>query len=214
MLPKFLGIAGLALAPLLSLAQAPPRLYTGVGASLLSSTPFQSYSTKISTKIVGPTGVVGLQLSPRWALQSGAFVRWRNSSYSKNLTTGSGTLENYSFSEHSTSVSIPLLARYTFTAPTARLHVDALFGATWLHSSYRGTSSYSTYGSPITTHNFNSSYNGASLAVGPSVRYTLGSSLDIVASSLVQGEISGGGSFSDRLFLATQLGVQYTFGQQ
>ena len=209
MLPKFLAVAGLALAPLVSFAQSTPHLYVGVGASLLSSNPFQSY--RVNT--VGPAGTLGVQLSPRWALQSGAFLAWRSSTEMGSAYVGSGTFSPYSSSYRTTLLSVPVLARYTFTAPSARFHVDALFGATWLHSGSRVTTSYTSGTGSITSYDSNYYYNGASLGVGPAVRYTLGTSLDIVASSLVQNELTGNGSFSDRLFLTTQLGVQYAFGR-
>jgi len=135
MLPKLLLVAGIALAPAIGLAQSTPHLYIGASAQMFSSDPFRSYNTNT----FGPALTVGYQLSPRWAIQSGASLFWRNRSTSNDYSNSNAPFDRITYDLHSSLLIIPVLARYTFTDPTNPLHVDALFGASWLHATYRNT---------------------------------------------------------------------------
>jgi len=216
MLPKFLLVAGIALAPAIGLAQSTPHLYVGASAQMFSSEPFRSSNTNT----LGPALTIGYQLSPRWAIQSGASLFWRKSSYSNDYSSsyysGYSLYDRTTADFHSNLLIIPLLARYTFTDPSNPLHVDALFGASWLHGTDRSTFTtyYVTTGADSETHNYTS--NTICANVGPSIRYTLGAHLDLIANSIVQVDLSNryeGSNFSDRLSLNTQLGIQYSFGK-
>lgn len=198
-------LGALTLAPALAFAQDPPRLYAGAAAGLLTTFPFSNYSRTQ----VGPAGVVGVQLSPRWALQTGVQLFWDKSTYSYSYYSGSGSFTTSTSESRSTFLLVPLLARLTLTNPGQRLQVDLLGGGSWLHSQTRY--SYS-YGGVATRDNSSYSYNGAALQLGPQVRYRLGQALDLTASVPVLGELTGGGNFGDRLALAPQLGAQYVFG--
>jgi hypothetical protein len=208
MVSKLLLAAGIMLAPALCLAQSAPGLYIGASASMLSSRPFRSYNTNTYS----PAVTVGYQLSPRWAIQSGASLSWNNSKIANSEFPSSSIFENIQYEIHYRRLTVPLLARYTFTDPAKPLHIDALVGGSWIHSFGNDitTYTYRTLPSDVLDSRYN--YNDASLGIGPSVRYTLGANLDVTASSLLQTDITHGRAF-DYYYLTTQLGIQYAFGR-
>jgi hypothetical protein len=214
MLTKLLLLASTTLGPALCLAQATPRFYIGASAHLLSSSPFRSYNTNT----FGPALTVGYQLSPRWAIQSGASLVWRNSTYSTDYSNGSGGYDRVTFELRSNLLIVPLLARYTFTDPSNPLRLDALFGASWQHVTGRTTFTYAYAAGDVDREMYRVGDNSISASAGPALRYSLGTNLELMASSVVQADLSNdyniaGRNFSDRLSLNTQLGVQYSFGR-
>jgi hypothetical protein len=209
MIAKLLLGASLGLAPVVSLAQSTPHVYAGASALLFSSRPFRSYNQNT----LGPALTIGYQLSPRWAIQSGIGWGWSNNSFTNDLRDAFSIYNRVTFDSHSDQLIIPLLARYTFTEQAGPLHIDALFGANWLHTIGR---TEITYSGPIRTdvETYKGNGNVLNASVGPSIRYTLGAHLDILANSVVQVALANGYyAFSDRLSLNTQVGVQYNFGQ-
>ena len=63
-----------------------------------------------------------------------------------------------------------------------------------------------------------SSENSFSAGLGPSIHYAVSPHLQLTANSMVQAPFADGvnrenSSFSDRLFLTSQIGVQYRLGQ-
>ncbi|MFD1872706.1 hypothetical protein [Hymenobacter bucti] len=116
--------------PLTSVAQTTtpaPRFYAGLGVSLLTDAPFVGSG---SSTILGPALAAGVQLSPRWAVQAGAALAWRNQNYSTTYSLPSGPspiLQTYDV--RIATLTVPVLARYTFAPSAKRFHVDALGGA-------------------------------------------------------------------------------------
>ncbi|TPG59489.1 outer membrane beta-barrel protein [Hymenobacter nivis] len=211
---RLLLLAGLASLPLLGTAQTTPtapHYYVGLGASVLTSAPFQRYSTPA---IYSPTLTAGGQLSPRWALQLGIGLGWQHAGYTLSDPNGAPSTI-YSSTTQDRFLSVPVLARYTFTAPTARWRVDALGGLMLVH-----TASHTIY----TVHYTNGredegtdtrySDNTYSLSLGPAVRYALTPRVELTANALVNAALNRGyyDSFSDRLFLNALVGAHYTFG--
>lgn len=206
---KLLLAASLGLSPTISLAQSTPHVYVGAAALLASSNPFRTYNENR----FGPALTVGYQLSSRWAIQSGIGWTRQSRSVSNNYNTPTYPDDIIGFDTRINRFFVPVLARYTFTDPASPLHVDALFGATWLHTTGRTSLTYAGASSPY-TETSKGSFNDFLPSVGPSIRYTLGSHLDVVATSVLQVNLSNGyANFANRLSLNTQLGVQYSFGQ-
>lgn len=208
MLPKLLLGAGLILSPAIGLAQAVPSLYVGASASMLSTNPFRGYNSNV----FGPAVTVGYQISSRWAIQSGASMNWQNYQYTSPDYTGASIFNQISYDTHYTQLVIPVLARYTFTAPTSPLHIDALFGGNLLHTTTRSSTAYSYKAGNTDVYNSRYSDNSFNLGIGPSVRYTLIPHLDLTASSLLQTPIRKH-VFFDYTYLTTQVGIQYIFGR-
>ena len=215
MLQKLLLLTSLVGLPVLGLAQTTPTtgFYLGAGANLITDVPF--YSAGVTT-LVGPSLTAGFQFSPRLAVQVSAAYHWRKKTYdfsgyyygSGGAVIGYGTeTSRYKY------LTLPVLLRYTFTAPTARFHVDGLAGVTTLHSSYN-YSSTSTIGSSGYFPHGNSSSTKASLTLGPAVRYRVSSRVEVTANGLVNGVLGDTYThFSDRLFVNAFVGAQYLFGR-
>ncbi|NML65275.1 hypothetical protein HHL22_08670 [Hymenobacter sp. RP-2-7] len=112
---------------------------------------------------------------------------------------------------------VPLLARFTITAPTSRLHVDVLAGASWAHTIDKRSGEYTDAVQP--TRNQAGAYtaveNTANVVLGPALRYSAGTRLDLTANSLLNVDFFNhyNYNFGNRSFLNTQLGVQYSFGR-
>lgn len=219
MLAKTILAVSIALAPAISLAQSTKPLYVGAAATLSTYDPFRSYKSNL----FGPALTVGYQLSPRWAIQTGANWNRRTTDTYTGYPASSGSLDRITYDYSYTRLAIPLLARFTFTDPASPLRIDALFGPSWLHATNKSTVTYfynGTAGSDTNTSR--SSANDVSVGLGPSLRYAIGAHLELAASSLLQAEFGDSFNtvdlfvkrrFSDRLFFTTQLGVQYSFGQ-
>jgi hypothetical protein len=217
MFAKTLLCAGIVLLPAASFAQSTP-LY--IGASLNASTfsPFRSYSSNL----YGPALTIGYQLSPRWAIQSGA--SWgqrtdRPSNVSRpDILTTPTIFKEVNFDLRYTRLTIPVLARFTLTDPTKPLQVDALFGPSWIYTTDRNTTTFVLKAGGSDSQTSTSSENSFSAGLGPSIRYAVSPHLQLTANSMIQAPFAdgvnrGNNSFSDRLFLTTQLGVQYRFGR-
>lgn len=212
MFHKYLLSAICALGPAASFAQSTPHLYVGVGAGLLTVAPFKSYNSSL----LGPAATIGLAFSSRWAVQTGVQLAWRNNAYSFTNLNGGGTFDTYVDDLHENLFVVPLLARYTLTAPASRLHVDALGGFNWLYTRTHGSYSYTQNGFLFYDNAYKSSVNEFSLSLGPQVRYTLGTHLDLTASLPVHlnlNSLSTSQDVSNRLLYTPQLGAQYTFGR-
>lgn len=208
---RLLSFLVLGLLPTASLAQH--RLYVGAGAAVLTDAPFANSPTTI----VGPAATVGWQFSPRWAIQTGGQLAWRNSAGANYYDNPDGTRNSFQHEEHSTLLLVPVLARYTFTtSEAARLQVEALGGANWLYSRTHSASTitFTTNSGDVEQladeHRY--SYSGVGLALGPQLRYRLGRALGLVASAPVLLAI-GSGSLRDRLILNAQLGAQLALGR-
>jgi hypothetical protein len=219
MLFRPLLAAGLlaALHPLASLAQAPApasRFYAGLGVSVLTDAPFVDNN---SSTILGPALAAGVQLSPRWAVQAGAALAWRNEDYTTTTTRPSGPsplVERYEL--RTATLTVPILARFTFAPSPKRFHVDALGGLTVLRAAstytYTATLPASTGQPPQSTTRRDNRITG-NLSLGPGVRYTLTPHLELTAHALVNAVIGYSlARFTDRAFLNAQVGVHYTFG--
>lgn len=205
----------LASRPLASLAQT-PRFYVGAGVSVQTTAPFQKPDDFTNPTLVGPALLVGTRFTPHLGIQVGGSYAERNSS-----STSTGTQAGYPYSAATTvrarAVAIPLLLRYTFTRPASRLHVEALGGGTVVHSTAHGETQATilTPGAPrVATTAADAKRTTASLALGPALRYSLLSHLDIAADAPVNMILGGSTSrFADRLFWGLRGSLQYTFGQ-
>jgi hypothetical protein len=212
---KMLLVASLALAPAVSLAQSALPLYVGASFNISTYNPFRSYSTNR----YGPALTVGYQLSPRWAIQTGASWNRRSDNPTSIYPAGSSTvIDRVEFNLRYTRLIVPLLARYTFTNAASPLQVDALFGPSWLHSTGRTTATFVYVGGGSDSNTSTYSENSFSAGLGPSIRYAIAPHLELTANSIIQAQFAddvnrANNSFSDRLFLTTQVGVQYKFGR-
>jgi hypothetical protein len=217
MFAKTLLSASIVLLPAVSLAQSTP-LYVGASFNASTFSPFRSYSSNL----YGPALTVGYQLSPRWAIQTGASWGQRsdrpsNTARPNELTTPT-IFKEVNFDLRYTRLTIPVLARFTLTDPTKALQVDALFGPSWIYTTDRNTTTFVLKAGGSDSQTSTSSENSFSAGLGPSIRYAVNPHLQLTANSIVQAPFAdgvnrGNSSFGDRLFLTTQLGVQYRFGQ-
>jgi hypothetical protein len=197
--------------PLASQAQITPdasRFYVGVRANMLSNVPFKDRG--LVPQLVGPALTAGMQFTPRLAGQVGLSYHWGKET--RDLLYRFG---NITVTSRSKYFSIPVLLRYTVTEPAQRFHFDILGGATLLHTT--GSTSY-TNSTGVLDPGFrdNSGSNtNFCLTLGPAVRAAISSHLELTASSAVSAVVGDNYyKFSDRLFLNTSLGVNYTFGQR
>lgn len=213
-LPVLLSLACVC-APVLGVAQSsPPRLYVGAGASLLNiglSRPY-SYTT------VGPALTVGVQLSPRWAIQTGAALGRKRLFNNFNRDSAAVTLGAYAFDDRITQLVVPLLARFTLTAPTSAFHVDLLAGGSWRHTFLNRNVRYVDL--TRSNQDFSSGYtaesNAANAAAGLGLRYAVGPHLELTANALLNADFTTKyyqATLADRLILNSQVGVQYRFGK-
>jgi len=199
--------------PIAARAQTAPHFYLGAGASLHTDRVFLPYSTNS----VGPALTLGWQLSPRWAIQTGASFGRGSSKGSFNQDSASVTLGVYNSALRRDVLVVPLLTRFTVTAPTSRLHVDVLAGASWAHTIDKRSGEYVNATQP--TLNQAGSYtaveNTVNLVLGPALRYTVGTRVDLTANSLLNMDFFNHYHYNlgNRIFLTTQLGVQYSFGR-
>jgi hypothetical protein len=214
---RTLAVAGLLLAvtlPVVSHAQTTTsRFYAGASANLLSNTPFNSGP---APRLVGPSLTAGFQLTPHVALQAGISYHWQKEGFSRTdsiyAADGGPLVIGTYTSEHRFKYFImPVLLRYTFAPSAERFHVDALGGVTLLYSSRH--SSYTNTPTNLPPDSYKSSYFDANLTLGPAVRYTVAPHMELTASSLVSAVLGRSYyRFSDRFFLNTSIGVNYTFG--
>jgi hypothetical protein len=177
------------------------RFYVGVGGNQLSNIPFND---AIVPRFIGPSLTAGMQLTPRLAVQTGLSYHWGENSPKIQQLIDSPS------STHSGYFIIPALLRFTTTAPAARAHFDIVGGATLVHIRNRTTYDYN--GSTLKElRNSNTQF---SLTLGPAVRAALAPNLEITAASVVSAVVGESYyQFSERLFLNTSIGVNYTFGQ-
>jgi hypothetical protein len=207
--------ASLASFPLSGTAQpsppAAPHLYIGVGASALSYAPASSYSKLTS---LAPALTAGVQLRPQWAVQVGAALSWRRYADTQSYARSPGQPPTvYTYDNHLTYLTIPLLARYSWATLAARFHLDALAGLTLLHVSQHFTSTSTEFGQAPYQVDEQSSFTRGSLSLGPAVRYALASQVELTGDALVN--VAVGESyyqFKDRFFFNLLAGVRYTFG--
>lgn len=205
--------------PLVGAAQTAPeasRFYVGAGASLLTDAPFRSYS---SPSPIGPALTGGVQVSPRLALQVGAALCWQHETFGSTaylpIDPNDPTVPPVYTSEYrARRLTVPLLARYTCTPPAGRFHVDALAGITLLHLTGHSTVS-TTYAGQTDRYESDYAHTQSSVSLGPAVRYSLTTHLELAASAPVNAVIGDSYyRFSDRLFLNVLVGAHYTFGQR
>jgi hypothetical protein len=208
------GLLAAALLPIVSHAQTTaPHFYVGVGANLLSSTPFNS----AAPRLLGPALTAGIQLNPHVALQIGASYQWQKEAVSELYVAtapgGPTTIVTNTREYHYKYLLVPVLLRYTFAPAAERFHVDALGGVTLLYSASRGI--YDSTPSTAPPAEYKSAIYRASLTLGPAIRYAVASQLELTASSLVSAAVGDSYyRFSDRFFLNTSVGINYTFGQR
>ena len=208
----FAGCLGL---PLVGIAQTTPHYYAGLSASLLRDSPFNQY---VSPNLYGAALTGGVQLSPRWALQTGVGINWRTDSYTYPryaIGGGSPTSTSYSSNRY-TVLTVPVLVRCTFTQPAARFHVDGLAGFTLLHYlTHQEFSTTYTTGQNPDYQEINFIANDLALTLGPAVRYTLTPQVELVAHGFTNVIINNRYySFNERFLFSALLGVHYTFGQR
>lgn len=206
-------VATSSLASLAQTADPTPRFYVGPGVSLLTNSPFTD--SKVST-ILGPSLTGGVRLSPRWAVQVGAALAWRNVTESPYTPPGvpasiAGTLDT-----HTATLIVPVLGRFTFAPAPRRFHVEALGGLTVLRAAttytYTATPPAST-GQPSYQQLRRENQISGNISLGPGVRYTLTPHVELAGHALVNAVIGYSlAHFTDRAFLNVQVGAHYTFG--
>jgi hypothetical protein len=220
MLLKTLLTAGLlgSLFPFAGFAQTTPtatRFYVGLGGNQLSNIPFNTDG--IVPRIIGPALTVGMQLTPRLAVQTGLSYHWKTDSsaaYQVISNPGSPGASTITITQRSSYFIVPVVLRYTASALTARAHFDVVGGATVVHA--RGRVTYEGNGGPAdpALRERTSSNTRLNVTLGPAVRAALSSHLELTAAGLVSAVVTEDYyRFSDRLFLNASLGLNYTFGQ-
>lgn len=202
---RLLLVTGLlcTLLPLTSAAQTSPgssRFYVGVGADLLSNVPFKDRGTV--PRSLGPALTVGRQFTPRLALQTG--LSYHRKQEQQDLFISPGVVATVS----RRYFLVPALLRYTLTPPASPVHFDVLGGASLVHvtgrTTYAGSSPLYTESRVSTTR--------ATLTLGPVARAAISSNLELTVASVASMAVGQAYSnFSDRLFLNTSLGLNYTF---
>ena len=209
-------VTGLASLPFVSLAQtAPPpatsQFYLGVGTATLSSAPASSYH---SLPQLGPALSAGLQLTPRWGLQAGVALNWRKEGDSQSYEPSPGQAPTlYVYQIRSTTLTVPVLARYTLTAPAARLGADVLGGVTLLHTVAHFTSTSTAAGQPPYVAKERSNPTRGSFSCGLAARFGLLPQLELTADALANLTVTNSFyQFKDRLFLNLGAGIRYHFG--
>lgn len=209
-------VAGLVTLPLVSTAQTAPissttPFYLGLGASTLSSAPASSYH---SLPQLGPALSAGLQLTSRWELQAGAALNWRKESDAQSYEPSPGQAPTqYVYTIRATTLTVPLLARYTLTSPAARLGGDVLGGVMLLHTAAHFTSSSTTVGQPPYVAEEHSNLTRGNFSLGLAARFVLLPQLELTADGLANVTVTNSFyQFKDRLFLNLGAGVRYHFG--
>jgi hypothetical protein len=195
----------LALLPAAATAQTTPRVYVGASVALLNRAPFESYSSILA----GPAVTAGVQLTSRWAVETGLQVAWQSTSVTYRPIDPTAEVF-YDTSVRNTYFLVPVLARLTLTPAASPLRVDLLGGVTWLHSRY--TAEQTTYSNSPIFSTRKGSDNSICATLGPQMRYAIGAGFEAKLNLPFNANLdSGYGSFSNRLFLTPQLGLQYTF---
>lgn len=195
--------------PVLGFAQSTPRLYVGAAATLFRFAPFESFASNY----VGPAVTAGVAFNSRWALEASAQYVRRDRFYSdRTVSTGSGIINTYNWTFNTSVLLVPLLARYTFTTSSSPLHVDGLGGLSYYYTSNQYTSTNIVDGVESGSKS-GSITNNLAVTLGPQVRYSVSSHFDAKLSLPVNLQLINPGSFSNRLSISPQLGVQYIFGK-
>jgi hypothetical protein len=203
------------LLPLTSRAQTTaeaPRFYVGLSGNQLSNIPFNQNGPV--PRIIGPALTAGWQLTPRLAVQTGLSYHWKKDSfvtYQSPPTPGSASSVNVT--SRTKYLLVPALLRCTVTALAARAHFDLVGGATLVHAS--GSIDFKGNNGTVdpALRNYSVSDTRFNLTLGPAVRATLSRRLELTAAGLVSAVVGEDYyRFSDRLFLNTSIGVNYTFG--
>jgi hypothetical protein len=188
------------------------RFYLGVSGNQLSNAPFNGDG--IVPRIIGPALTVGMQLTPRLAVQTGLSYHWKKESrYYQSISTPGG-ISSVTTTQRTKYFIIPALLRYMVTAPAGRAHFDVVGGATLLHAT--GHVTYDVSGGAIDPALRESSISDTrfNLTLGPAVRAAISPRLELSVSSLMSMVVGDNYyRFSDRLFLNTSIGLNYTFGQ-
>jgi hypothetical protein len=215
--PHFLLGASLASLPLASTAQtnplvSVPHFYVGLGASALSYAPASTYS---SLSHFGPSLTLGAQFDARWALQVGATFSKRRDADSQSFVSSPGQLPTfYEYDNRISTLTVPLLARYTLDSHSAHVYADVLGGITLLHAALHSTSSSTTAGQSPYRSDERSTVNRASLSAGLAARYSLLPQLELTADGLAHVTVTNSFyKFSDRFFVNLLVGLRYNFGQ-
>jgi hypothetical protein len=208
---NFLLAGGLASLPLLSTAQTTeaPRFYIGAAAFVVSSEPFQDYSTTT----VGPALTAGMQFTPRLALQLSGSYSWRNfGSSTVTSFAGSTPTGTYTYKSYNKAFIFPLLLRATLTNPTKRLRVGVL-GGPILRINFSRYEAWDTYLDQ--TLFYGPEYYSTTdftVALGPALHYTVTPRVELVVDALVNIAMGKYRNFNGRLSSNVLAGVHYNFG--
>lgn len=190
-------------------APGPAHFYGGIGGNQLSNVPFRDRG--IQSRILGPSFTVGRAFSPRLAVQTGLSYHGKRESYPYRGTTSSGDANL-----RLASFIVPVLLRYTVTAPAERFRFEVLGGVTAVHATSHLT--YEPDGpGPIdpALQPSRLADTRLNLTLGPGVRAAISPRVELTATGLVSAIVADNyGQFRDRLFLNTSLGVNYVFGQR
>jgi len=170
--------------PLNSAAQTAPNttastLYVGLGAS---------YTRYGSPTRIGPTLTIGLPLTPRLAVQTGASLYWRKMSFFGSYYDPftNQYVPDVSMTTYDRLLAVPIVARYTITPLTGRFHLDLVAGATALYyfGHYTRTSPAQSQGMQLDERDSYNQFTGV-LSLGPSLRYVFTAHVDLVGDFLL-----------------------------
>lgn len=219
LLPRALwGSLLLAAAPLLGQAQtldAPtrphsPQVFVGVGG-LFAGCPLPNGGL-VNLKSFVPT--LGLRLRPRWGVEVSAaydtdYRHTRASYETYDPGTGQWGVDYATRTSRIRALLVPVLARYALlNRPVQRFQVDLLGGLSLVHAVMR--QSMATGSGELYDLGTNRA-TGVCLTLGPSVRYRVGSGLEVTAEAVLNRQVQS----PRRLHAANpsvSAGVRYSFG--
>ncbi|WP_218779807.1 outer membrane beta-barrel protein [Hymenobacter crusticola] len=161
-----------------------PRFYGGVQAFVSSFPIFYPGATNSYLTYSGPVELLaGYRFAPRWAMQVGWIGTrkvYHDGNHYVDPTTG-GDVVNMS-REDRRNTAIPVLMRYSLTRKMAhRVQFDVLAGVTLVHASYERRATRLVDEQLVFDDRKVNKATNIALCIGPSIRYSLGSHLGLIA---------------------------------
>ncbi len=189
-----------------------PHLLVGLGAIIGSyQLPFG-----LSTTVVSPVPMVGVQLRPRSALQVSAGYYQEETLHGAvpiDGTNGRPSHQSIIITERRHTIPSLILVRHSLTRHIKRrLQIDLLAGSTILSSTLRkrGTIIDSTQ-AVVSTYVSTTTTSGIYLALGPSLRYSLNPHLDLTSDWVFNKLLNTKSITPNRLSASILVGIKYRF---
>lgn len=204
--------------PLLSAAQTSPSnehhcpFYVGLGALVGS----YQLPAGLSTNVVSPVPVVGVQVQPRLALQaSAAYYQESHPVFGGTYYVTHGQVKYLPVNGNDRRRTVPvlLLARYTLThSPAKRLQADVLAGMTLLRSSvHQQRMAVDSTGVATSTADDLPATTGTYFNLGAGARYRVLPRLDVMTDWVFNRLITAHPAGPLRLSATLTVGLRYRF---